>query len=806
VTRPGGDRDAGYARQKAAFLELLELDADARHERLAALAREEPDLAAALQRQLDAAGQPLPLLDRPASAPQPPQLPHYRLLRELGRGGMGVVWLAERALGDARQPVALKQIAHAHWTEEDRRRFERERRILAGLDHPNIAALVDGGSDAQGAPFLSTQFVEGEPLDRWCERHAADVRGRVRLLRDVAAAVGYAHSRLVVHRDLKPANILVTAQAVPKLLDFGIARALHEAPVTREGPSQMTLRYAAPEQVASDGAEAGVGVDIYALGVLAYELLARASPYGEVAGPAALVHAILSSAPVSPSRAARALPGVDRDLDAICLKALRKRPQDRYTSAAALAADLERWLAREPVDARHGERGYALRSALRRSWPWLAAGAVALALLGYHLAVLDRELARAERERDKAQALADYFTTLFEGATPADTERGEITARELLERSVASLERDRTTPANTRGAMLLAAGVALSYLGQVAAARDAEQAALSLLQAAEPRDPELLAKAHSELASDLAKLGLSQEAQRQALAGLAVFERGEARDAARYRTLEAQVAMFAEAAGDAAGAKAAYERIVRKTRDGLDSREAVRSYVSARTNLATTTLRHDSAASAAHLRDAIERAAAAGFEEPETLLPIRAYLGKALYNQRRLAEARAVLDPVLRDARAHYGSQDPWLGMILSMAGNLAVVDGRIAQGEALLQESARISAASAGPDHPNTRKSQADLALARVVMEDWPEAERRLQEMLAWHDRRGEGDTVPAQFLRAALAYTRARQDPSPAALAQLGEALAARQGWYQNMLWLSDDWRAWAERQRDRVDFAPP
>ena len=803
---PTEARSAGYARQKEVFFELLDLDASGRAERLATLARDEPELAAALRRQLDAAAQPLPLLDRPATAPRPPQLPHYQLLRELGRGGMGVVWLAERALGDARQPVALKQIAHAHWTGEDRRRFERERRILAGLDHPNIAALIDGGSDALGAPYLSTQFVEGEALDRWCERHAVDVRGRVRLLRDVAAAVAYAHSRLVVHRDLKPANILVTAQGVPKLLDFGIARALHEAPVTSEGPSQMTLRYAAPEQVASDGAEAGVGVDIYALGVLTYELLARSSPYGQVAGAGALVNAILSGTPVAPSRAAGALPGLDRDLDAICLKALRKRPLDRYASAAAFAADLERWLAREPVDARHGERGYALRTALRRFWPWLGAAGVAIALLGYHSAALDRELARAERERDKAQALADYFTTLFEGATPADTERGEITARELLERSVASLKRDRTTPPDTRGALLLAAGAALSYLGQVTAARDAEEAALTLLRSAERRDPELLAKAHSELASDLDKLGLSQQAQREASAGLALFERGEARDPVRQRTLEAQVAMFAEAAGDAAGAKAAYERIVRNTRDRLDSPDAIRSYVSARTNLATTTLRNDPAASAVHLRDAIERAAAVGFDDPGTLLPVRTYLGKALYNQRKLAEARAVLEPVLREARAHYGSQDPWLGMILSVVGNLAVVDGSPERGEALLEESGRISAASAGPDHPNTRKSQADRAVARVVMEDWPEAERRLQEILAWLDRRGEGDGVTAQYLRAALAYTRARQDPSPAALAQLDEALAARQGWYENMLWLSDEWRAWSASQRDRVEFSPP
>ena len=792
-----------YARLKQAYWELLDLDEAARAQRLQQWEIDDAALAAALRRQLQAAAQPVAVLDRSASA-EPPQLANYRLIRELGRGGMGVVWLAERALDDARQQVALKRIAGSGWSHDDLRRFQRERRILASLDHPHIAALVDGGSDAQGNAFLATQYIDGERLDRWCEQRRLPLRARVALLREVTAAVAYAHGKLVVHRDLKPANILVTATGTPKLLDFGIARALHEEAVTTEGPSQMTLRYAAPEQVASDGSEAGVSVDIYALGVLLYELSALRSPYESAASTAALMHAVLHASPLPPSRSATALPGLDADLDAICLKALRKRPVDRYASAGELLADLDRWLAHEPVEARRRERGYRLRSSLRRRWPWLAAGVLVAAAVGYHLHAQDRQLALAERQRDKAQALADHFGRLFAEATPADTERGDVSARALLERSVESLRTDSSRPPATRAALLLASADALDYLGQTRAALAAVEEAMRLALALDPADPDLLANAHSELASLFSKTGDNPGAQREAAAGLALYASGRAQEPEVLRSLRQQAAIYAENAGDRDGARRAYEAIAAAAREEFPRHEALESYLATQVNLATG---EPPEQAEPRLADALAVAAEYGFDDPSTLVPMRAYLAQALFNQRKISAARAVMEPNLVDARAYYGADDPWLGMILSIAGNLAALDGDAARADALLAESGRVAEKSFGPEHPNTRSSEADRAVVSVLAEDWPEAERRLAAILGWMQDTGKGESRLAHYLRGAQAYVRARREPSAANIAAALTLMDERGGWGEGKYrWTADDWTAWLQAAQGSTGTSAP
>ncbi len=327
----------------------------------------------------------------------------YCVLRELGSGGMGSVHLAERADGEFRQRVAIKFLRPgAASSLAAARRFRTERQILADLEHPHITRLLDGGTTRTGQPFLVMEYVAGEPLDRYCDR--LPVKERLRLFATVCRAVHFAHERRVVHRDLKPSNVLVDAQGAPKLLDFGIAKLLEpdEQDGTRLetvlGQAPMTLLYASPEQIR--GEEVTPASDIYALGVLLYRLLTGALPYGgESETPNEIFHAICEREPPRPSvlikRTTTARPaerGLDRDLDAIALRALRKEPDQRYPTALALAEDLERYLAGLPVTARRGTALYRARKLVRRRAALVAlaaAGVIAVALtalLTYRLA------------------------------------------------------------------------------------------------------------------------------------------------------------------------------------------------------------------------------------------------------------------------------------------------------------------------------------------------------------------------------------------------------------------------------------
>jgi serine/threonine-protein kinase len=296
----------------------------------------------------------------------------YRLIEQIGRGGMGTVWLAERADGMMKRRLALK-LPRAVWGDAFAERLGREREILASLEHEHIARLYDAGIDAQGRPFLAMEFVEGEAIDSYCRTHALPVRERVALLLQVVAAVAHAHTRLVVHRDLKPGNILVTRDAQVKLLDFGIAKLLegdrtHGTALTELTGRALTLDYASPEQI--KGEALGTASDVYSLSVVAYEVLAGARPYRLKRGTAAEIEeAIASAEPRLASDAAttpedrKALRG---DLDAILNRGLKKSAAQRYPSVESFAQDLQRYLRGEPVLARPDSRRYRVSKFVRR--------------------------------------------------------------------------------------------------------------------------------------------------------------------------------------------------------------------------------------------------------------------------------------------------------------------------------------------------------------------------------------------------------------------------------------------------------
>lgn len=466
--------DPRWERINALFDRAVELPAGERAAFLAAACGADPALRAEVERLVDAHERAGGFIQSPASAdpagaaadgPAPGRrIGPWRVVRELGRGGMGTVYLAERADGQFEQRIALKLIRRGMDTDSVLRRFRNERRILAQLDHPHIARLYDGGTTDEGLPYFAMEHIEGEPIDRWCDARRLGVAERLDLFRQVCAAVAYAHQRLVVHRDIKPSNVLVGADGRARLLDFGIARILTEdgagdEPRTATGVPVMTPEYASPEQVR--GERATTLSDVHALGVLLYGLLCgrpprrfasrayaevlRALEGGEPERPSVALVAPAAAGPgerpprpaaeiaaargTTPERLSRRLAG---DLDTIVLKAMHREPARRYPSAEQLADDLGRHLAGLPVIARPDTLGYRARKFLRRNRVGAAAAALVAVSLVAGVAATSWQArrardaqARAERRFEDLRALArsvlfDYHDAIRDlpGATP----------------------------------------------------------------------------------------------------------------------------------------------------------------------------------------------------------------------------------------------------------------------------------------------------------------------------------------------------------------------------------------------------
>lgn len=368
----------------------------------------------------------------------------YRIVRELGRGGMGSVFLAERADDNYRAHVAIKFLHSVLASPDIERRFRLERQILADLDHPNIARLVDGGQTADGTPYLVMEYVDGVPVDEWCTEQQLSTRARVALVCTLCDAVQQAHQALIVHRDLKPANILVTADGTPKLLDFGIARLLQAEQVSgvdRTMYQAMTPTYASPEQLRGD--PVGTSSDTYSLGVVLYRLLAGVPPHQLAGLSPAEVERIVCTGHVAPP-STHASPAVARairgDLDTIVLKALHVDPAMRYGTASELADDLRRWQHREPVRARPVTMRYRMLQFIRRHPVAVSATVVALLALGALGTTSVVQARRATMERDRAQqrqAVAEgatnFLIELFTLTDPSTEGGALLTAREMLD-------------------------------------------------------------------------------------------------------------------------------------------------------------------------------------------------------------------------------------------------------------------------------------------------------------------------------------------------------------------------------------
>ena len=528
------------------------------------------------------------------------QIGPYRLVRELGRGGMGIVYLAERADGQYRRRVAIKLLRNSPDSEDLNRRFAAERQILASLSHPNIAQLLDGGVTDGHIPFLVMEYVDGVPITTYCDRQRLGVEERLQLFRDVCGAVHHAHQNLVIHRDIKPSNILVTEERRVMLLDFGIAKLLNptlgpaDQAYTRTEWRVMTPEYASPEQVRGDSLT--TASDVYALGVLLYELLSGRRPHRLTSrSPQELTEIIVQRDPVLPSIAVtrpepassdvavtdatpetiaedrrltveRLRRRLEGDLDAIMMMALRKESARRYGSADLLWEDVQRHLDGLPVLAHRGTRWYRTRKFVRRHRLEAIAAAVVIVSLVGGTSVAVRQAALASRERDRAeQALGqstevtEFLVRLFRTPAPAGLSHEQVTARDMLVTGMARVEDLRGQPV-VQAQMLDALGRVNDQLGRFDEAERLLRRALELRRTQYGDNHADVAATLNHLSTVVAERGRHAEALRLAREALDIQKR-----ALGPRTPE--VALTLSRVGEMTEDDAAAESLFRAARD-----------------------------------------------------------------------------------------------------------------------------------------------------------------------------------------------------------------------------------------------
>lgn len=725
----------------------------------------------------------------------------YRLEEQIGRGGMGVVYRGRRADGAYEQTVAVKVLPGAMFSPERRDRFANERRILAGLEHPNIARLLDGGTTAEGVPYVIMEYVDGVPLDVHVRERGLDLEDRIWLFLQVCDAVGYAHRQLVVHRDLKPSNILVTEDGTPKLLDFGIAKLTGVDP--EGGPATrtrlMTPRYASPEQLL--GQPLGTPTDVYSLGLVLYELLAgehlRASARGggegeeapsadEVSAQAALIRAALEGEPRAPSAASgdRRLRG---DLDTVVLKALRREPEERYDSVRALADDLERYLTGRPITARPPALAYRARKFVARNRGAVAAVAAALLLLlvqaGLFTSRLAQERDAAEREAERAALTLDFLTDLLGGADPFVSASPEVSALDLLAQATAGLEDDPelADEPEVRAGILTAVGNVYENLGALDSARVLFQRSLAVREGAFGPSSLETARGLSELGGLLTRFDELDDARPLLRRALEIRKAELARNHPDVAVDLGQLASLEKRAGHFELADSLFRAALAVFDDPVEPREPLEARLRSNHGLALLALDRPEDAEAALRESLAMRRELYGDRHPEVavvtghLATVYERLGRyatadstyralldwgpdvlgedsswtttwlnnhavVLKELGRTHEALEVQEDVLRRRRAEGGDRSS-VALALNNLANLYTDAGRLADAETTLREALEINSSIFGADHPGVATNLNNLAALAWRRGDFQRATELQQQVLEMDRRQLGGD-----------------------------------------------------------------
>lgn len=680
----------------------------------------------------------------------------WRILEQLGEGGMGAVYLAERADGEYDARAAIKLVRGGVPSASLAERFRLERQILAGLSHPGVAKLLDGGSTTDGTPYLVMELVDGRPITEWCAERRTSVDDRLELFLKVCDAVAHAHAALVAHRDLKPNNILVDESGQPKLLDFGIAKLVQEMGEEGEGTTLtygiLTPAYASPEQVS--GGRAGVAADVYSLGVLLYELLTGRLPI-ETRGltPAQLMSKVTGEVPAVVSSVAeddvtrRRLSG---DLDAIVSRALRKEPRERYASVDAMAEDVRLHLSGMPINARRDDWSYRTGRLIRRN-AGVVSGGLLILILGVSFTVnallqaraVARERDRAEAQRVAAERVSGFLESLFTEVDPNQSTGPDLTVRNILDRgaervlsdleaqpdiqaelatvmgrvyrAIGELEAaepllDSALVARERGAIgsptdlgdaLLERGALAYDLGEYEAALDLHTRALAAYRERAEDDSRGAASALDWIASSLMELGRMDEAERHARAAVEMYRR---LDPEPNEDLGSALTSFTDVLrgrGDIDEALVVGEEALAMARAlyGDDHLEVAHAL----NQMASTLRQAGRPADAIPLAEEGLEIRRRAFDGPH------AEIAASLGNLANLLAAMGRLDEALVHRRAShemvsemFGPGHPYVAATSHSLGSLYERMGRTADAEATFEESLRSHRTAFPPGHPN--------------------------------------------------------------------------------------------------------
>ena len=786
-------------RVDAAFQEVLALSGDERRDFLEALAREAPEvhrevsqllaLDAEAARFMEESSRAISdaVLDGGLGRPEWPKaeevagltVGRYRLLEEVGRGGAGTVYLAERADGSFEQQVAVKVLRRGLDTEDTVGRFLAERRILASLHHDNIAAVYDGGATEDGRPYFVMEYVQGRPITEYADAHRLSVEERVRLVAEVGRAVQHAHHRLVIHRDLKPSNILVTDDGVVKLLDFGIAKLLDpsqdpESSVrTRTGVLLFTPEYASPEQVS--GQPVTTATDVYQLGAVLYTLLTGHRPYRAAdASPMALREAILEQSPRRPSQVvvapareqvstgggldpgdedssaisrelarvrsseprslSRSLAG---DLDTIILKALRKEPERRYGSVDRLVDDLERYLGGHPVSARPDTFWYRSRKLLGRR-PWILPSVVAALIVGLligggllvHSERMQEERDRAMVEARKAEEVTELLIGMFESANPETERRDTLTVRTLLQSGAETLQEQLAGQPEVRASLMHALGRVNRNLGLYDEARHLLEEAREIRFAEGGED-------HPEMTGTLVDVARVHFDERRFDEAEALYSRALERERRRASPDTVLLARTLEQLGATLRETGAPDSAAVLVRQALGLRAAHQgrshpSFLQAQSTLAYI-LRGKGALDEAEAlyREVLGRHEADSVLGPRTVAATRNNLAYLLREKGELEEAEALYRAALETNRSILGEGHRITEMTMSNLATAVYFQGRAQEAEAILKERAEMTRSALPDDHWRVGGALTSVALFLAEEGRHEEAEAYRRESL---------------------------------------------------------------------------